>query len=290
MLLSTAVKPFDNNDYIFEIKFDGVRAIAYLDSQTAILGRSGKDFTPLFPELNNLHNQKDRRMIIDGEIVCLNNGKPDFSLVLSRTASSSRNAKSLSLKRPAIFIAFDILFLDDREIISLSLLDRKELISKHLKTNQHLIISEFISKQGNALFEHAVQNQLEGIVAKRKNSKYIPGIRSNDWLKIKNVIVEKFIICGYITEPNSNDIRYLILGQYKDKKLEFAAKIYIGSKETDKKKILEFAKNNTLLRPHFSGFIDAVWLRPILACKIEYLEKTVDNNLRHPIYLGLVTK
>lgn len=290
MLLSTASKPFDNADYIYEIKFDGVRAITYLSDQTVILGRSGKDFTPLFPELENLHKHINKKMIIDGEIVCLTNGKPNFSLILSRTASTYHSAKIQSKKYPAILIAFDILYIDDKEIISLPLIERKEILNNTLIPCENLIISECISEKGNALFEFAVKNQLEGIVAKRKKSIYLPGVRSSDWLKIKYIQQENLVICGYITEPNSDDIRYLILGEYNDEnQLVYKTKIYIGSKQTDKLKIKTFAKNNTIKKPHFGGFENAIWLKPTLMCKIKYLEKTSENNLRQPIYLGLVT-
>ena len=160
MLLSESL-PFDDPDFIYELKFDGFRAIAYLQrDSTTLISRNGKDLTGKFPVLNDLHSCAESPCILDGEIIA-----PHFP--------------PTSLPGAAQFIVFDIL--TDKPLI-----ERKQVLSDVISESPRLVISRFVHTHGKDLFDLACAQNLEGIVAKRKNSRYYHGKRSTDWIKIRN--------------------------------------------------------------------------------------------------------
>lgn len=153
--------PFDDPDFIYELKFDGFRALAYLErDSTTLISRNGKDLTGKFPVLNELHNCAEEPCILDGEII-----GPCFPPTLQPNAVQ--------------YIAFDIL-------IDKPLIERKQILSDLISESPRLVISKFVTEHGKQLFDIACAHDLEGIVAKRKNSAYYPGKRSADWIKIRN--------------------------------------------------------------------------------------------------------
>lgn len=287
MLIAEMQEPFDSADYIYELKLDGERCLAYLDKNGTHLQNKRKlILNPRFPELNDINKSVKTRCILDGEITVLVDGKPDFSQVQRRALMSNKFKIQLAAdKYPASFTAFDILYYKDRPVIDLPLMERKALLQKMIKSeNDRLAISRYIEEQGKALYEAAAKQGLEGAVAKRKDSLYQPGKRTKDWIKFKNLLDDDFVILGYIEKENN--VVSLILGQYKVNNLIYKGHVTLGVSREDFKII---SRTKTAKPPLDApkGNENAVWIKPELVCTVKYMEKTSNGGLRQPVYKGL---
>lgn len=289
MLLKTTSKPFDNKDYIFELKFDGIRCIAYCNkNQTKLFTRNNNEITLTFPELLQIHKQCKKSCVLDGEIVYVDqNGKLDFSALQKRlmTKTSSKIDK-ISKEYPASFVVFDILVLENKNLMNKPLMERKDNLNKNVKENDYITISKHIDTYGTKMFEFVKENNLEGIIAKNKNSLYFPGKRSDNWLKIKNILDEDFNICGYIRNEKG-EIKDAVICKLENGKPVLEGKIYVGANKYNREFLEKFAKINTLKKPLFKNQDpNIVWLKPTLVCTVEFLEKTKTNQRRQPIFKG----
>ena len=217
MLIGESGDPFEADEYIYEIKFDGERAIAYLDSMgTELRNKRNKRMLPIFPELSELHKQVNSRCILDGEYICLLDGKPNFSEVQRRSLMSNDFKIQLAAQaHPVSFVAFDILYLDGRDLTELPLMDRKELLQKTVAESGLVAVSTIFETGGKALYKLMEKQGLEGIVAKRRDSLYFQGKRTKNWIKIKNMLDDDFIVCGWI--PKENHMISIILGKYNQR-------------------------------------------------------------------------
>lgn len=278
MLLKETKKPFDNNQYIFELKFDGIRAIIYKDiNKITIITRNGKDITDKFPELSNIKNIANSKCIFDGEIIVEKDNKPSFDLVKERiNIKDEIRINKLSFSTPATYIVFDILYLE-KDITKLTLMERKKILN-HFPNTDYFIKSQFVENKGKYLFNFAKKNKLEGIVAKKKESGYEIGERSNNWLKIKNMQEEDFYIFGYLEKEN---VLSILLGYIKDKKYYYASKVILGKNRSEYSKIKKEEKTKNYLENFNEEYI---FIKPNLKATIMYLEKTQNNHLRHPIF------
>lgn len=284
MLLKKICQPFDSEDYIFELKLDGTRCLAYLDKNEAtFINRRFRNITKTYPELNNLNKQVKDKCILDGEIVCLDEtGKPSFNILQTRGLSTNPFKIAFNSKRyPAVFVAFDILYFEDKDITSLNLLKRKEILENNIIENEFINLMRYINENGIDFFQKVKEEKLEGIIAKLKHSTYQIGKRSGDWIKIKNLIDEDFIICGYILD-DTNRIHDLVLGRYKNEELVFSDYIYLERKKFEENFILKFAKNNTLNYPLFEELKNEniIWIKPELVCTVSYMMRTKDRKMR----------
>ncbi|MBO7368985.1 MAG: hypothetical protein J6U25_01710, partial [Clostridia bacterium] len=186
-MLLYQVEPFDDEDYIFELKFDGIRCIAYLSPDSVLLqNKRFKDVTELYPELLEMKKCVKKRTILDGELVIISGGKPDFYALQARSLMTDKFRIDLAAKKnPVQFVAYDILYYDGKDLTGLELLERKAYLSKCVKEGKNLSITRFIEKNGVAFFELAKKEGLEGVVAKKKDGLYHIGKRTRDWVKIK---------------------------------------------------------------------------------------------------------
>jgi len=193
-MLLTESDPFDSLDHIFELKLDGIRALAYLDSsKTEIRNKRNKILNDTYPELKQLHLQVKKRCIIDGELVVIINGKPDFFEVQRRSLMTSQfKIDYLAKQRPVRFVAYDILYLDNESLIQKPLMKRKDLLDEVLTENESLVISRFIYEKGIDYFNLVAAQDLEGVVAKKKDSIYQMGKRSKYWVKFKKMYEVKY--------------------------------------------------------------------------------------------------
>lgn len=286
MLIAEMQEPFDNPDYIYELKLDGERCLAYLNKDsTTLLNKRNFILNARFPELTELHKGIKVKCILDGEISILVNGKPDFSEVKRRSVITNRFKVEMAVsKYPANFTAFDILYYKDKQVTDLPLMKRKKLLSKAVNENNRLSISRFVEKQGIALYDAAAKQDLEGVVAKRKDSKYLMGKRTKDWVKFKNLMDDDFVVLGYIEKENN--VVSVILGQYKGKDMIYKGHVTLGVSRDDFGIISRMPKaNNPLISD--KGNENAVWIAPELVCTVKYMELTSNGGLRQPIYKGL---
>lgn len=278
--------PFDDDNYIFELKFDGARCLAYLDGGTQLINKRFKDVSGVYPELNNMHKLIKQRCIIDGELVAFSGGLPSFNTLMKRSLLTDPfKIKMASKKITVHFVAFDILFIGGRDITSLPLLERKKILSENVGEDGLLSVMRFIRGCGIKYFELAKDKNLEGVVAKHIESGYLPGKRSKHWFKIKNMADEDFIICGYTLDENGG-LKYLLLGQYGESGGLFHTATIYTPKKSVHKAVLDFARNNRV--NGYKNFpTEGIYLKPELVCNVEYMAKTKNGAMRQPIFKGL---
>ena len=288
-MLLYETEPFDSDEHIFELKLDGIRCIAYIEPKSVVLqNKRHKDVTDIYPELSDMKKCVKKRVILDGELVVLIDGKPNFYALQKRSLMSDEFRIKLAAKNdPVQFVAYDILYLDGKDLTNKPLTERKEILIKTVTEGHGLSVSRYIEKNGKDFFELAKQEQLEGIVAKKKDGLYHIGKRTHDWVKIKVMQDEDLFVCGYQPDEYGN-VKDLILGYYDDNdKLQCRGKVYLGVSESDRKIIGEFAKKNTVKRPWFEKYKNAVWLKPELIGTAHFMHETESGGMRQPEWKGL---
>ena len=303
MLAGHTDTPFDNKDWVFEVKWDGVRAILLRNKAkgiTEIQSRNGKNITHRYPEITKAIDsvvKNNESIVLDGEIVVLNKeGIPDFQMHQKRmNVESQRDIEFLSNDIPATYFVFDILYIDGRNVEDLQLSDRRKILNSLIaEGSKRIRISEYIEQEGKALFKSVIERRLEGIVAKHKHSKYHEGIRSSAWRKIKGILTQDCVVIGY-TKGEGNRQDYfgsLILAAYDDKgKLHFIGHSGSGFGFDQLKQTLTVMQR---LRTHnnfppvdFVPYTNSkpTWLRPELVAEVKFSGWTQDMIMRAPIFL-----
>jgi bifunctional non-homologous end joining protein LigD len=311
MLATLIDKPFDNKEWVFEVKWDGVRAILFLHKTkgiSKIVSRNGKTITHRYPEIIEavksssaiIINCKES-IILDGEIVVLNKeGRPDFQSHQRRmNVDSIKDVEKLSHKMPATYYLFDILYIDGRNLQSLSFLERRKSLSDVIvqtmknNNNNRIRISDFVDERGIDIFQRIKSMDLEGIIAKNKYSKYIQGARSTNWLKIKNIKSQDCVVIGY-TRGEGNRQRYfgsLLLAIYdiQEKELRFAGHTGSGFDFGQLNEIYSKFQQMKIERcpAKYISYTnrEPVWIRPELVAEIKFSGWTKEKIMRSPIFL-----
>ena len=280
MLLDEIKKPFNNPNYLFEVKFDGIRALVFASpKKVSIYNRHAVEITNLYPELQEIKNLVKKNTIFDGEIVLMKDGKPSFLNLQTRAhLKDKKKINYLSVKEPVIFMAFDLLY-EGCNLIHKPLIKRKELLSKYQESSVFDKVF-YIMNDGIKLYEEVKKLELEGIVAKEINSKYLINTRCDNWLKIKNWVEERFFIGGFI-EKDSLPTISLILGEFKEHKLYYVGKVVMAKKRSLYSKL---KKQKNIKNPFIDYSEEANFVKPIYSGVIMYLERTNNNHLRQPIF------
>lgn len=288
MLIGTEGEPFDSDEYIYELKLDGERCIAYLDNEKTVLkNKRNVLMLPKVPELAEIHKNVNVRCILDGELAVIKDGKPNFFEIQKRSMMSNPIKIEMAAKKyPACFTAFDILYYEDRQVTDLSLTERKELLQKAVKSeDSRFAVSRHIEKNGTAFYNLAKQQELEGIVAKRKDSKYYLDRRTKDWIKIKYLKDDDFIVLGYV--PKENNMNSIILGQYKNNQLIYKGHVTLGVGGEPFRKIKSLDETSCPFSEVPKGNENAVWVKSELVCTVKYMMKTDNGGMRQPVFKGL---
>lgn len=288
MLIGASGAPFDSEEHLFELKFDGIRCLSYLDPQvgTQLRNKRNINVNPAYPELMQLHTQTKGRCILDGELVVFENGKPAFQEVQRRALMTDPfKIRLAAQKLPACFVAFDILYWRDRETMKEPLTKRKALLQETVTEGGQLALSRVFEGNGTQLYALAEQEALEGVVAKRRDSIYIPGKRTKSWIKIKNLMDDDFVILGYIRKEGG--MNSLILGQYRDGALVHKGHVTLGVSGESFHRIRSAPKAKTPPVAAPKGNEDAVWIEPKLVCTVKFMERTVSGGMRQPVFKGL---
>lgn len=288
MLIGTEGEPFDSDKYIYELKFDGERCIAYLDNEKTVLkNKRNVLMLPKVPELAEIHKNVNVRCILDGELAVIKDGKPNFFEIQKRSMMSNPIKIEMAAKKyPACFTAFDILYYEDRQVTDLTLTERKEFLQKAVKSeDSRFAVSRHIEKNGTAFYNLAKQQELEGIVAKRKDSKYYLDRRTKDWIKIKYLKDDDFIVLGYV--PKENNMNSIILGQYKNNQLIYKGHVTLGVGGEPFRKIKSLDETNCPFSEVPKGNENAVWVKSELVCTVKYMMKTENGGMRQPVFKGL---
>jgi bifunctional non-homologous end joining protein LigD/DNA ligase-1 len=288
MLIGEAGDAFDSPDYLYELKLDGVRCLAYLSDQTEFVNKRKLLVSPLYPELTGICKQVRTPCILDGELIVMRDGKPDFSEMQRRALMGNQVKIEMASKiLPVSFTAFDILHEGGRDLIGLPLTQRKEILNDAVKReNDRLAVSRYIENAGRQLYALTERQGLEGIVAKLKASRYYPGKRTREWMKCKNLQDDDYVVCGYI--PKREGVTSLVIGQYHGADLLYRGHVTLGDSSRDFQRIRQLKK---LGAPPFhqtpAGNENAVWIEPALVCTVKYMEKHKNGSLRQPVYKGL---
>jgi len=282
MLISEMTEPFNDPDWIYELKFDGIRCIAYLDKDTELRNKRNLRLLPKFPELTDIYKNVKERCILDGELVILKDGTPDFFEIQKRALTSNNFKIRLSSdKYPASFVAFDILYLVDKELTNLPLIERKSILSETVTESPKLAISRYIPEKGIELFEIAKAQNLEGVVAKKKDSRYYFDKRTKEWIKFKFLKDMDFVVCGYIIKEKG--ITSIILGQYRGNELIYKGHVTLGVRYKDLMQLETMDHSPFATTP--PGNENAVWLKPKLVCTVQFMPNE-KGMLRQPVFKG----
>ncbi len=285
-MLATAVDtPFDDRNWLFEMKLDGYRAIAETGKRKLLLySRNGLSLKEKYPTIVTALEKISHHVILDGEIVLLNKKhKPDFQK-LQNYAENVQN--------PLIYYVFDILSFEGHNLEKIPLMERKKLLKTLLKKTGIVRYCDHSLQFGKEFFKKIRASDLEGMVAKKKDSLYHPGIRSREWLKIKYHKSQEAVICGF-TAPKGSRIKFgsLLLGEYEKGRLQYIG--HAGTGFTDETLVGLMNQMKPLITSHspFDTLVKAnnpvTWLIPRLVCEVAYTEITRDGILRHPVFKGL---
>jgi bifunctional non-homologous end joining protein LigD len=291
MLATLHDKAFDSKDWVYEIKYDGYRIIAYVEKGTVKLrSKNNADYTSRFrPVADALHKYKGD-IILDGEVVVLNEkGASDFEALMNWRSD---------VDGELVYYVFDLLYRNGVDYMSKPLTTRKSALKRLLRKSDEVLFCDHVLTYGNAVFRMAIEHGLEGIVAKKADSIYTPGIRSKLWLKIKAYKERTFIIVGYTSQTGSAaTLSSLLLAAYKEGSLTYLGEVATGYNTREAKeilaKIIASKKPPVEKVPSFkSGRWGrkapalVVWCHPELVCLVRYLEIT-RYELRHASFKGL---
>lgn len=293
MLASAARQAPSGAGWIYEVKWDGVRALCYLSSSTVrLFGRKGAEITQQYPELAAIANQVGAESaILDGEIAALDeNGRPSFERLQPRIMASGAHAiQQLARSRPVVYFVFDLLYWNGYDLRNTPLGERRRLLESVLQPGGAVKLSECFRVDPKDLLEAVRAQGLEGIVAKLETSSYCSG-RSQAWLKIKATREQDFVICGY-TEGERDYFGALVLGAWDNRQL-----VFVGAAGTgfDRRLMKQIRERLDMLYTDRCPFAEepalsqrVVWTRPELVCTVRFQEWTGDRRLRAPVFVGL---
>jgi bifunctional non-homologous end joining protein LigD len=302
MLATPVDEPFDGEEWLFEIKWDGYRAVAFIENgKVRLVSRNQTDLTPRFPELKDLPKfVQAKSAILDGEVVALDEqGRASFTFMQQRTGfrpGGRRGATNADV--PVLYYVFDLLYLDGYDWRRVPLEDRKKKLASLLVSGDSVRYSDHYEKQGKALFEMARAKGLEGILAKKRDSIYQER-RSSEWLKIKITHRLECVIGGY-TEPEGSRAHFgsIVLGLYDSQgRLIHVGQAGSGFDQKSLDEVWKLLKKRETKKNPFYGEVEALrkvyWVKPELVAEIEYAEWTGGASagsgpkLRAPVFLGL---
>lgn len=275
-MLATLAEPFDSDRHEFEIKWDGYRALLHRDrAGTRLWSRNRNDLSAQFSELDTLR-EFPPGLILDGEIVIFKDGKPDFS-------SLQRRARSKG-KGQSVYIVFDLLYQGFESLMDRTLQERRELLRELLTTHcpARVQYSEGIVGGGLAMYEKATSEGLEGITAKRIDSRYLPGRRSEDWLKIKNRQQLHCVVAGFMLNQHKR-LKSLALASDVHGDLRYVGQAASGLSTEDLAKLEAALLANQSVSPLVELPKQVVAVKPTIFCTVSFVEFTPDGHLRAPV-------
>lgn len=276
---------FDSKDWLFEIKWDGYRAIAEIDKAgNKLYSRNGLTFDKAYPKVFEALKAIKEQAVIDGEIVVFDEaGKPSFQKL-----QNYKNTDRYTIQ----YLVFDCLRLKGKDLTRLPLIERKQLLQAFTPDVPVIRYCDHVEDDGKEFYKQIQKIGLEGMIAKRKDSPYYVGKRTSDWLKIKNVQGQEAIIIGY-TEPKGSRSYFgsLLLAVKKRGKLVSIGNVGTGFTERSLKELYQKLKGlerkTSPLDVPIKDSADVTWVNPVLVCNIKFTEITEDGSVRHPVFQGL---
>jgi bifunctional non-homologous end joining protein LigD len=285
-MLATVVKePFDHPDWIFEVKWDGYRAVAEIrDDGVSLYSRNGISFEKKFYPVTESLRKFGFDAVLDGEIVVVDDqGRPDFQALQHYQATGSGHL---------LYYVFDLLHFQGHDLTGLPLLRRKELLKKIMPSLPNIRVSDPVEKDGVLFYSVVKAKGLEGIIAKHAQSPYEAGRRSRQWLKVKTHRTQEAVIAGF-TEPGGGRqyIGALVLGAFEGDELVFIGHVGTGFGEKDLRDLREQMEPLVMQECPFTvqpvANAPVTWVKPELVCEVEFSGWTEDNSMRHPVFLRM---
>ena len=297
MLARLSTMPRDEDNWSFEVKWDGVRAIAHSQpGRIHLVTRNGNDVTAAYPELRALNRALgSHSAILDGEIVAFDDdGRPSFQALQPRIHLRGEAAvRRRAAEIPVTYAIFDLLWLDGHSLTDLPYTERRERLASLRLDGEHWRVPQHHPGAGSALLRATREQGLEGIVAKRLDSRYAPGRRDGSWLKVKHSHRQELVIGGWTEGRRARRGRLgaLELGVHDDDgALKYAGRVGTGFDEAELTRLQRLLRPLARRRTPFDGrqpARGARFVKPQLVCEVEFGEWTRDGRLRHPRYLGL---
>jgi bifunctional non-homologous end joining protein LigD len=297
MLATPVDRPFTREGWLFELKWDGVRALAAVrDGKVTVVGRSGRDETARYPELGALARAlHGHSAVVDGEIVVINDdGRPSFERLQSRiNVGREADIRRAMRDNPATYVVFDILQLDGRDLMQTSLRIRKKTLKDVLTPVDGVMYADHVERDGESFFAAVSSQGIEGMIGKRADSTYQPGRRSPDWVKVKAWQTQSCVIAGWTggRGRRTEQLGALILGVYDGADLVHCGQVGTGFNEKTLRELRRrldiLVVETSALTPPPRTSEPATWVRPELVCEVRHAGWTKQGILRHPAYLGL---
>ncbi|HEV8564260.1 MAG TPA: non-homologous end-joining DNA ligase [Actinomycetota bacterium] len=299
MLAEGGWKAFDDHAWWFEPKMDGIRCLAYLNTgETQLLTRNGRDVTGQYPDVHMIHELVDQvNAVIDGEIVAFDkDGKNSFEALQQRmNLQNEREIKRAAAAIPVSIVGFDLLWLDGRETTGLTIEERRELMTLIVEPDHRLQLMTHVEGEGTRFAEAARALGLEGVVAKKKGSKYLPGKRSDAWRKIKLINTQDCVILGWTPGQRGRSATFgaLLVGAYVDGSLVWIGQVGTGFTDKMLERVIELLEpleraTPPIDDPELARHPEYTWFEPEIVCEVEYLEITKSTHkMRAPSFKGL---
>jgi bifunctional non-homologous end joining protein LigD len=298
MLASVAVRPFDDPGWVFEPKWDGIRAIASCEETTRLISRNDHDITVAYPELQRLHEQVVALgAMLDGEIVAFEDGVPSFQRLQQRIhLRDERRIEQMTLQVPVVYMVFDVIYIDGKDLTGRPLQDRRRILEEIVVPSDHIQLSPITVGEGSALFSAVSEQGLEGIMAKRLSSQYRPGARSRDWLKVKVSFDADVVIVGW-TEGEGRrkgSLGSLVMAVYDEGELRYVGNVGTGFDRAALDEALARLEALEEPEPPFPAGVPrprpelrrAHWVTPSLVARVEHRQLTQAGRLRAPSFQG----
>lgn len=288
--------PDDETGWVAELKWDGIRAQVLTDGDKSVLrSSSGRDITKQFPEMDDFGSRLGTPAILDGEIVVFEGDRPSFQRVLQRL-NVDRPNQHLIDANPTVYIAFDLLQLDDNSMLDLPYHMRRQVLHSFLADGPYWRVPPSVEEGADQLMELARARDLEGIVLKRRDSVYKPGARSHDWRKVKIRPRQEFVVGGWLAGQGAleDEIGSLVVGVWCDGDLVIAGTAGSGLTDGERLRLEElFVEQNDApfasLEQLDSRSLGKkpTWVEPTIVVEIEFGDWPADGLLRHPVYVGI---
>jgi len=286
MLAQLVEKPFDDERWLFEVKWDGIRLVSFIENgKVSLQTRAGRIVDAEYPQLQAIGKLVNaKQAVLDGEVVVLDEeGRPSFQLLQNRGREP----------RPMQYVVYDLVYFDGQRLLKVPLEDRKWLLRDIVRDGGVVKYSDHVLGQGMAFFKAAQEKRLEGIVAKLRDSTYQPGARTGAWLKIKAHLQQEVVIGGF-TEPRASRKYFgaLIVGVYEAGKFVYTGHVGGGFDEKTLADLYKLMKPLIVKQPPFSGTPPRgnekpTWVKPVLLAEVKFSEWTRDGVMRQPVFLGL---
>ncbi len=291
MLATLVDEAFDSEQHLFEIKWDGIRALTFAEGGGyRALTRNRQDLKPSYPELAPLARLPEGTLL-DGELVVLSDGRPNFSRSLERMQAKAKlRVETLARTSPAQYVVFDLLYLRGESLLARPLSERRARLQELLGTlsEPRIVFSDGVTGPGRAFFEQVRARALEGLVAKELDGAYLPGKRTRSWLKVKTTQTVPCAILGYVADERG-DLTSLIVALEQDGSLVSVGRVGSGLTDELRARLLELCRTRRRTTPFVPCKEQGAWIEPGLFCTVSYLERTT-NGLRAPVFVELLER